>query len=276
MHLFTTAMGVQVPDVGAARMRELDRIAMEEFGIDLLQMMENAGRSLADTVRGLLGGEGGVTVLAGSGGNGGGGLAGARHLHGRGVPVRVVLARPPERMVPAAARQLAILRAADVPVAGVEEADAWIAESDVAVDALIGYGLRAPAEGATAGLIRTLNRRARRIVSLDLPSGLDATHGVIGGPVVRPARTLTLALPKTGLADPTADLAELWLADLGIPPEAIRRLGIADYIPPFRSEARIPLRCSGEWAARCRDGAQPGRTATRAAPPTPTRDARDA
>lgn len=61
MHLFTTAMGVQVPDVGAARMRELDRIAMEEFGIDLLQMMENARRSLADTVRGLLGGEGGVT-----------------------------------------------------------------------------------------------------------------------------------------------------------------------------------------------------------------------
>ncbi len=271
MHLFTTAMGIPVPDVGADRMRELDRIAMEEFGIELLQMMENAGRTLADAVRAMLDGGRGVVVVAGAGGNGGGGLAAARHLHGRGVRVRVVLAAPPERLTPAAARQLAILRAANLQIGGPDEATAWIAEAEVAVDALIGYGLRAPAEGTAGLLIRTLNRYARRIVSLDLPSGLHATHGAIDGPVVRPARTVTLALPKTGLADPAADLADLWLADIGIPPEAVRRLGFADYASPFFSEARALLRCRAPGAARCRDGAGaspgPTRSATRASAP---------
>lgn len=255
MHVFTTAMGVQVPDVGAARMRELDRIAMEEFGIDLLQMMENAGRTTADAVRGMLEGGRGVTLVAGSGGNGGGGLAAARHLHNRGIAVRVILARPESDLAPATARQLAILRAADVPIGGRDEAVEWVAEAAVAIDALIGYGLRAPAEGVGAELIHVLNRCARRIVSLDLPSGLDATRGVIGGPVVRPARTVTLALPKTGLADPATDLADLWLADIGIPPEAVRRLGFADYTTPFFSEAKAFLRCQVPGARKCRDAA---------------------
>jgi NAD(P)H-hydrate epimerase len=258
MHLFTTAMGIPVPDVSGERMRELDRIAMEEFGIDLLQMMENAGRTLADAVRGMLDGGRGVTVVAGSGGNGGGGLAAARHLHGRGVPVRVVRSRPEGDLAPATKRQLAILRAAGVPDGGPDEARAWISDASVAIDALIGYGLRAPADGVGAELIRAMNRYARRIVSLDLPSGLDATRGAIGGPVVRPARTVTLALPKTGLADAAADLADLWLADLGIPPEAVRRLGFADYASPFFSEPRALLRCHVAGAGRCREAARGG------------------
>ena len=255
MHLFTTAMGIPVPDVSAERMRELDRIAMEDFGIDLLQMMENAGRVVADAVRGMLDGGRGVTVVAGSGGNGGGGLAAARHLHGRGIPVRVILARPEGDLAPATGRQLAILRAADVRIGGPDEAEAWVAEAAVAIDALIGYGLRAPADGVSAQLIHVLNRCARRIVSLDLPSGLDATHGAIGGSIVRPARTVTLALPKTGLADPATDLADLWLADIGIPPEAVRRLGFADFTTPFFSEARAFLRCQVPGAGKCRDAA---------------------
>lgn len=255
MHLFRTAMGVHVPDVGADRMRDLDRVAVDVYGIDLLQMMENAGRTLAATVRGMLDGGGGVTVVAGSGGNGGGGLAAARHLHGRDVTVRVVLARPEARLAEATAHQLRTVRAIGVPVGGPEHADPWIAEAEVAIDALLGYGSTGPAEGTIAELIHTLNRRARRIVSLDLPSGLDATHGTVGGPIVRPVRTLTLALPKTGLADPTADLAELWLADIGIPPEAFHRIGLTSYLTPFRTEDRVPLRCTGTWSTRCRDGA---------------------
>ena len=257
MHLFRTAMGVHVPDVGADRMRDLDRVAVDAFGIDLLQMMENAGRALAATVRGMLHGGGGVTVLAGGGGNGGGGLSAARHLHGRDVRVRVILARPEDRLSVATAHQLRTLRAIGVPIGGPAHADRWIGEAEVAIDALLGYGATGPAEGTIADLIRTLNRRARGIVSLDLPSGLHATHGTVGGPIVRPVRTLTLALPKTGLADPAADLAELWLADIGIPPEAFHRIGLTSYATPFRTEDRVPLQCTGTWSTRCRDATSP-------------------
>lgn len=258
MHLFSTAMDVHVPDVGADAMRQLDELAMGTFGMDLLQMMENAGRELAGAVQEILASDGGVTVLAGAGGNGGGGLAAARHLHGRNVPVRVILTRPHGPWTSAAARQRAILDAAGVPIAGPDEAEGWIADAAVTVDALIGYGLNGPPGGVAADLIRSANRFAKSIVSLDVPSGLDATDGTVAGPVVRPKRTLTLALPKTGLADPTADLSDLWLADIGIPPGAIVRLGFGDYVTPFRVRSRVSLRCSGSWAARCREAAGRG------------------
>ncbi|HIQ01424.1 MAG TPA: hypothetical protein EYH30_04750 [Anaerolineales bacterium] len=75
-------------------MREVDRVAVEEFGLGILQMMENAGRSLAENVLDMPAeAEGEIAVLAGSGGNGGGGLCCARHLHNHGLRVRVVLSR---------------------------------------------------------------------------------------------------------------------------------------------------------------------------------------
>jgi len=80
---FTTPAGRAVPAVTAAEMAEVDRVAVDEVGLRLLQMMENAGRTLAAQVRALA--DGPVTVLAGSGGNGGGGLAAARELANRGL-----------------------------------------------------------------------------------------------------------------------------------------------------------------------------------------------
>ena len=79
-----------VPTLTAAGMREVDRIMIDELGIELLQMMENAGRTLAELARSRFGPQS-VVVLAGPGGNGGGGLVAARHLANHGVDVRVVL-----------------------------------------------------------------------------------------------------------------------------------------------------------------------------------------
>ena len=91
---FWTKDGTFVPAVTADQMREVDRIAVEEFGLGILQMMENAGRNLAENVMGLLARTGGkVAIMAGSGGNGGGGLCSARHLHNRGFGVWLVLDR---------------------------------------------------------------------------------------------------------------------------------------------------------------------------------------
>ncbi|MEX2501887.1 MAG: NAD(P)H-hydrate epimerase, partial [Trueperaceae bacterium] len=178
MHRFTTVTGVYVPDVTAEVMRTIDRTTQEAFGIDLLQMMENAGRELAARLLPDLDRDASVTVVAGGGGNGGGGLACARRLHDRGVHVRVVLARPASRLVPATGHQLATLHALGVPIAGPDRVGPWVSEAAVTVDALIGYGLRSRPAPWMDHLIHAVNRCARSIVSLDVPSGLDATRGV--------------------------------------------------------------------------------------------------
>ncbi|MBC8449191.1 MAG: NAD(P)H-hydrate epimerase [Chloroflexi bacterium] len=227
---FQTEEGIVVPAVTAAQMREVDRLAVAEFGLTILQMMENAGRNLAGNVMEMLGrAHGEVTVLAGSGGNGGGGLCCARHLHNRGVTVWVVLSKEPAALTGAAANQLHILQAAGVqPVVPNEAADA-IRRAQIVVDALIGYSLSGPPRGRVAELIDLCNRHAAQVLSLDVPSGLDATTGEAPGLVVRPERTLTLALPKTGLRDVPGDLT---LADIGIPPQLYQRLGLS-VEPPF-------------------------------------------
>jgi NAD(P)H-hydrate epimerase len=206
---FRTEGGIAVPAVTADQMREVDRIAVEDFGLGILQMMENAGRNLAQNAMEMLGGESGpVTILAGGGGNGGGGLCCARHLHNRGYEVHLVLDRDAGAMRGAAGTQ--------------------VRRALVVVDALIGYSLRGAPRGRAAELILACNRHGR-VLSLDVPSGLNATTGEAPGAVVQPERTLTLALPKTGLGGVPGDL---YLADIGIPPEVYDRLGLP-YQSPF-------------------------------------------
>jgi len=229
--VFRTEGGVAVPSVTADQMREVDRLAVDEFGLGLLQMMENAGRNLAANARAMFGEQpAAVTLLVGSGGNGGGGLCCARHLHNRGYPVTVILDRERETLRGATQAQLRILEAAGVrPLAPSADVVDALRAAEIVVDALIGYGLRGAPEGRTGELIELCNRHAGRVLALDVPSGLNATTGATPGPVVRAERTLALALPKTGLA---GEGSELYLADIGIPPEVYARLGL-HYTPLF-------------------------------------------
>ena len=235
---FRTRDGTVVPAVTADEMREVDGVAVEEFGLSILQMMENAGRNLAEHALQVLGAhEGEVTILAGAGGNGGGGLCCARHLHNRGMILRVILAGEESMLSPAAHNQLGILKTAGVePVPGTD-ARTFLSRSQLTVDALIGYGLRGAASGRSAHLIELCNECAERILSLDIPSGLDATTGESPGPAVQPHRTLTLALPKTGLQRVRG---ELYLADIGIPPEVFHQLGL-QLEPPFKTTSYTQL-----------------------------------
>lgn len=219
-------------------MREVDRIAVEDFDLGILQMMENAGRTLAEHVVEMLGAsQGEVAILAGAGGNGGGGLCCARHLHNRGITVGVVMDRDVAALGGAEHTQMQILHAAGIqPVPSVQAEDV-LSRAQVVVDALIGYGLSGIPTGRTADLIDLCGRRAARVVSLDVPSGLDATTGHAPGSVVQPTRIVTLALPKTGLQRVHGDL---YLADIGIPPEVFHRLGFS-FSSPFRRRAWIRL-----------------------------------
>ena len=221
---FRTERGVPVPTVTAEQMREIDRIAVEEFGLQLLQMMENAGRALAWNAIGMLGLiKGPVVVLAGGGGNGGGGLCCARHLHNKGYNVRVILDRKPEELGKAAEVQLRILERAGVHPISFSCAKEAVGNAKLVIDALIGYGLRGKARGRAGELIQLCNETQGRVLSLDVPSGLNAQTGELIEPAVRTDRTVTLALPKPGLE--RIDGA-LYLADIGIPPEVFEKLGI--------------------------------------------------
>jgi NAD(P)H-hydrate epimerase len=94
---FVTEAGSRIPAVTAAQMREIDRIAIEETGPNLFQMMENAGRNLAAHALEMLGANwksARVLVLAGGGGNGGGGICAGPHLANRGIDVALLLAKP--------------------------------------------------------------------------------------------------------------------------------------------------------------------------------------
>jgi len=233
-----TDTGVKVPAVTETQMREVDRIAVEETGPNLFQMMENAGRNLALAAIGMLGDdwrEARVLVLAGSGGNGGGSICAARHLANRDVDVRLCLAAP-DRLSEVPSFQLKVFQ----ETAGrlVESDPAIFDGVDLVVDALIGYSLRSAPKGITADLIRLANESAVSILSLDVPSGVDATTGETPGVAVKPRRTMTLALPKTGLQP--SDTGDVILADIGIPAGVYRRMGL-DYESPFDERFRVPI-----------------------------------
>jgi NAD(P)H-hydrate epimerase len=137
--------------------------------------------------------------------------------------VWVILDRDEATLRDAARNQLRILRAAGVQPVDPSQPRKALDRAQIVVDALIGYSLRGAPRGRAAELIDLCNEHAAHVISLDVPSGLDATSGQAPGPVVRPDRTLTLALPKTGLRNVPG---ELYLADIGIPPEAYQRLGL--------------------------------------------------
>lgn len=224
-----------VPFLTTEQMREVDRLMVEELGIKLIQMMENAGRCLADVARKrfLKGNPTGacVEVLVGPGGNGGGALVCARRLHGWGAQVHVSLAAMPTDLATVTARHLEIVQRIGITVelpGAASGRPPLEPELDLAVDGIFGYGLSRPARGAAAALIEWANARQVPVLSLDAPSGLNATTGLVQEPAIRATATMTLALPKEGLRVPAAAgiVGELYLADIGVPPELYARIGL--------------------------------------------------
>lgn len=226
-----------IPAVSAAEMAEVDRLAIADFGITLLQMMEQAGSHLAEVIRLELGGDlagQSIAVVVGPGNNGGGGLVAARHLRNRGARVRIVLARPALRMSKAAQHQLATLIAMDMRccVATYDLTDddliGDLEHCDLVVDALLGCNANGSPRGEVERLVGFIGRSGRPVVSLDVPTGLGPDTGVADGAALVAQATMTLALPKVGLTTEAAAprVGRLYLADIGLPTALYRRLGM--------------------------------------------------
>jgi NAD(P)H-hydrate epimerase len=225
-----------LPD--AESMRAVDRWAMQEWGIAGLDLMERAGAGVARAVERLRP-DGAVVVLCGKGNNGGDGLVVARLLRDAGREVRVVCVAAPQEYSGDARANLERLPN-DQPVrlsgtpwstnaqtqtsAGAGEGEVF-AEATVIVDALLGTGFEGEPRGAVAEAIGAIERAGAPVVSVDVPSGVDASTGVVAGRAVRAAVTVTFHAAKPGLwiHPGKAHAGTVETIDIGIPrgaPEA--------------------------------------------------------
>lgn len=229
---FFCGAGTEPPYISVAHMREVDRLAPQRFGVDLVGMMENAGRHLAHLARSrFLGGtvvNSSVLVTAGTGGNGGGALVAARNLHNWGASVRVILTKRPEEYAGVIEAQLRILQMMGIVISeGCPEA--VVMEQDLLIDGIIGYSLEGAPRAGAAELVAMIAQAAKNripVLSLDIPSGVDADSGRVYSPAIRAAATMTLALPKRGMLEQAAGEAvgELYVADIGVPREVYSML----------------------------------------------------
>ncbi|MBC7833956.1 MAG: NAD(P)H-hydrate epimerase [Phycisphaerales bacterium] len=231
-----------------AAVREVDRLATSEYGLPSMVLMENAALGLVSAVAEVTAhhDDPGVLICCGGGSNGGDGLAAARHLHNEGYRVGVLMVGPASSYKGDAATQLAIVRKMGIHLRSADEAnpERTLAElaselggPGVLVDALIGTGLDRPIKGPMAALIDAINnikkasRDGCKVVSADLPSGLDADSGrPLGTGVsgaVRADLTVTFVGLKKGFTAFEAQefLGEVVVWGIGAPVELTRRLG---------------------------------------------------
>ncbi|OLS24909.1 MAG: Bifunctional NAD(P)H-hydrate repair enzyme Nnr [Candidatus Heimdallarchaeota archaeon LC_3] len=207
-------------------MIEVDRLMLEKYNINLFQMMENAGRSLA-----ILGKElylpddlknPKITILSGTGGNGGGGLVAGRRLANWGYKVIILLSKHYNDYKGIVSHQLDILKNMNVDIV---EFSKYIEEfkSDLIIDALLGYNINGNPKLNTKKMIEWAMKRKKndntQIISLDLPSGIGP-NGEVYDPAIKADSTLTLALPKVSMFKDESKpyFGELYLADISVPP----------------------------------------------------------
>jgi NAD(P)H-hydrate epimerase len=215
-------------------MRAIDRWAIEERGVAGIDLMERAG---AGVVRALerISPEGPVAVVCGKGNNGGDGLVVARLLRDAGRPVEVYCVADPDELAGDAAKNMARLPgrpplrlegsawasedARGVPDASAESLGSFVAGGAVIVDALLGTGFEGEPRGAVAEAIDAVNATGATVVSVDVPSGVDASTGLVAGAAVAARMTVTFHSGKPGLwiRPGKAHAGEVCVIDIGIP-----------------------------------------------------------
>lgn len=209
-----------------AQVRDVDRRAIEEYGMLGLVLMENAGRNAAELLR-TLGINGRVTVCCGKGNNGGDGFVIARHLENQGFDVKVLICVPPDSVTGDAAVNLKILEHAGTKVMGPPfDWQQELAGSAWVVDALLGTGTVGEIREPYISGINAINQSKCQVFAVDLPSGLDCDTGQPLGICVRADYTATFVAAKSGFTTPAAAerIGQLHVIDIGVPRRLLREL----------------------------------------------------
>ncbi len=213
--------------VNPVQMREIDRRAIEDFGIPGASLMERAGEAVARAVLSLPG-DSPVHCFCGSGNNGGDGFVAARYLHQWGRDVTVWLIAPSSSLRGDARANYDRAREAVLPVHELSDGEGLEQRLNtpagfIAIDAVLGTGAQGNPRGRYAEAVELMNDLACHTVSVDCPTGLDAATGSVGEPCVKATVTVTMGLPKIGLVlwPALAYVGELVVADIGFPQELL-------------------------------------------------------
>lgn len=204
---------------------ELDRLAIEQAGLDILQMMEMAGNKFALVVKNHFSNLKGknILILSGTGNNGGDGLSAARYLSNWGAKVTVILAKQDLKVAPK--HHMSILKKMDIDI---KSAATSLPPTDLIVDALLGYNQQGDAKSPFDYLISKSNESAAPIFAFDNPSGLNIETGDPTNSTIKATVTVTLAVIKRGLVEQKAKkyVGDLYLVDLGIPKRVYEKVGL--------------------------------------------------
>ncbi len=225
-----------VPAITAEQMREADRLAVEKYGIKVHRLMNLAGLRAAEVAKALLNGSAEkkkILVLAGKGNNGGDAIFAARYLSQWGASCVMLFPFAKGAGKPVIEQQLS-MAAENIQRHFLEDyknknLGELFSGADLIIDGLLGYSLSGNPEPDFAELINKANESGKKILAIDVPSGLDSTTGEPGSPCIRAYSTITLALPKTGLVKQSAKqyTGELFLGDIGIPLHVYSEIGVS-------------------------------------------------
>lgn len=214
--------------VTAQRMKNLDRIAINRYGIPSIILMENAGRGLAKEVikraamlkrrRPI------VAVYCGKGNNGGDGMVCARYLFNNDINTEVFIIDDPSPIRGDTAVHLKILQKMGVAIFTIKKRQDLKRlkkryKADIIVDAIFGIGFKGKAQGIYKDVIEFINATGAYKFSVDVPSGLDATTGDVKGPCIQADETVTMGISKTGFYrnDGPECVGRIKVVDIGMP-----------------------------------------------------------
>ena len=218
--------------VTVRQIQNLDQIAIERYGIPSLVLMESAGRAVAEEVKKFLRRKKcpRVCIVCGVGNNAGDGFVAARHLLNAGIGTKVFLVGKARQLKHDAAVNCRILKRMKCPIKEVVSRHAFtlqeIARADCVVDAIFGVGLDREIVEPFRSVIETINRAAKYVIAVDIPSGLDGTTGAIYGVCVNADRTMTFSFPKKGFLKGHGSryAGKIIVADIGIPEQVKRKV----------------------------------------------------
>jgi len=210
--------------VTAEEMQELDRRAIEKLHIPSINLMENAGKAVAEEALSFPVSSK-ILVICGKGNNGGDGFVAARYLAIKRRDVKILLIGRMDEVKHDPKINVYKLKAQKVEVVACPDLNSFndfkeeMKDYDVIIDALFGIGLKTELKSPYSDIITYLNSLKSHIIAVDVPSGLDATTGKVLGAAVKAERTVTFAAVKKGLVEGEGPkyAGEVKVADIGIP-----------------------------------------------------------